>query len=173
MKSHSKICPAEILAGQEPRILIIGDSRHGKDTAARIMASHFGLSFASCSEFAAQAAVFPMVQDHYPDWQTCFADRHNHQAFWHHAIAAYNLRPGPTVVEQILVDHQICVGMRNRNEFEQARRLFDLVLWIDRSYCREREGPDSMQLYMDDADLVLDNNGPVELLERQIIGLAG
>jgi hypothetical protein len=155
-------------AGDRPGILIIGHGGHGKDTAAEIRADVEGLSFVSSSEFCAQKAVFPLVADIYPDWQACYADRRNHRALWYHAIRAYNLRPGPTLAEQVLADHQIYVGMRSRAEFEKARHMFGLVIWVDRSSVLPPEPDGSNELSASDADLVLDNNGTLADLRRAI-----
>lgn len=154
-----------------PRILVIGHGRHGKDTAAAMLAKATGGSFVSSSEFAAQKAVFPLVSDLYPDWQAAYADRANHRELWYHAIRAYNLRPGPMLAEQILEDHDIYVGMRSRAEFERSRNLFDLVAWVDRCEVLPPEPCNSMELTAEDADWVLDNNRSLEHLEVQTVVL--
>lgn len=153
------------------RVLIIGHGRHGKDTAAAMLAEAAGLSFVSSSEFAAQKAVWPLVSDLWPDWRAAYADRAQHRALWFHAIAAYNLRPGPMLAEQILADHDIYTGMRSRAEFERARHVFDFVLWVDRSRILPPEPGASMELRAEDADRVLDNNGGESDLRAQIAGL--
>lgn len=154
-----------------PRILVIGHGRHGKDTAAAMLAKATGGRFVSSSEFAAQKAVFPLVSDLYPEWQAAYADRANHRELWYHAIRAYNLRPGPILAEQILVDHDIYVGMRSRTEFKRSRDLFDLVVWVDRSEVLPPEPGNSMELTAEDADWVLDNNRSVEHLESEVLAL--
>jgi hypothetical protein len=151
------------------KILIIGHGRHGKDTAAEFMQDHGGLSFVSSSEFAAEKAVFPLMADLYPDWRACFEDRANHRGLWHHAIAAYNLRPGPMLAEQILEAHDIYVGMRKRYEFARSRDLFDVVVWVDRSEHLPPEDTFSNELTADDADVVIDNNGDLEQLEANVL----
>lgn len=160
MKSH--------FDGALPKLLLIGHGRHGKDTAGDMLAALCGFRVVSSSEFAAQKAVFPLMQDFYPDWRACFEDRANHRALWFHAIAAYNLRPGPMLAEQILVDHDIYTGMRSRAEFDRSRQLFDLVVWVDRSRELPPEPGASMELTADDADLILDNNSDLAHLARQV-----
>jgi hypothetical protein len=154
-----------------PRILVIGHGRHGKDTAAAMLAKATGGSFVSSSEFAAQKAVFPLVSDLYPNWQAAYADRANHRELWYHAIRAYNLRPGPMLAEQILENHNIYVGMRSRAEFERSRDLFDLVIWVDRSEILPPEPGNSMELTAEDADWVLDNNRCLKHLEVQTVAV--
>jgi hypothetical protein len=147
---------------------VIGHGRHGKDTAAALLAKTTGGSSVSSSEFAAQKAVFPLVSDLYPDWQAAYADRASHRELWYHAIRAYNLRPGPMLAEQILLDYNIYVGMRSRAEFEKSRKLFDLVIWVDRSEVLPPEPGNSMELTAGDADWILDNNKCMEHLDGQV-----
>ncbi|MEH6834795.1 hypothetical protein [Falsihalocynthiibacter arcticus] len=154
------------------KLLVIGDGGHGKDTAAELLAAALGLSACSSSAFAAQRAVFPLVADLYPDWRTAYADRHNHRALWFHAIRAFNLRPGPGLAAQLLDRFDIYTGMRARLEFESARHLFDLVLWVEAGARVPREPGASMELSAADADLVLDNSGDLPALARGVAAFA-
>ncbi len=153
-------------------LLLIGHGRHGKDSAGDILRDRYGLRSVSSSEFAAQKAVFPLVSDLYPDWRAAYEDRHAHRDLWFHAIRAYNLRPGPMLAEQILEAHDIYTGMRARDEFDRARRLFDLVVWVDASHRLPPEPSGSMELSADDADWIVDNNGPPDALPGEIAKLA-
>ncbi|MBL1437847.1 MAG: hypothetical protein COB08_016810 [Rhodobacteraceae bacterium] len=150
------------------KLLIIGHGGHGKDVVADILRRVHGFKSISSSEFAAQKAVFPLVSDLWPDWLACFEDRRAHRALWFHAIAAYNLRPGPGLAEQILIDHDIYTGMRSRREFELSRGLFDRVIWVDRSEILPPEPLGSMELTAADADFVLDNNSDIYALADRV-----
>jgi hypothetical protein len=143
------------------KILIIGHGRHGKDTVGDFLAEIFGLPVKSSSEFVAERAVFPLVSDLYPDWRACYEDRASHRELWFHAIRAYNLRPGPMLAQQMLVDFDVYTGMRSRAEFERARACFDHVLWVDRSSHLPPETGGSMELIAADASEVIDNNGSI------------
>ncbi|MBL4807304.1 MAG: hypothetical protein JKY31_08445 [Rhodobacteraceae bacterium] len=148
--------------------LVIGHGRHGKDTVGEMLAALTGRPFASSSEFAAQKAVFPLMVDQYETWQDCYADRANFRELWFHAIAAYNLRPGPSLAEQVLAEHGTYVGMRKRREFESTRHLFDQVIWVDRSDHLPLEPMGSMELTAGDADFVMDNNGDLLQLQAKV-----
>lgn len=154
------------------RLLIIGHGRHGKDCVSDILRARHGLRGVSSSEFAAQKAVFPLVADLYPDWRAAYEDRHAHRDLWHHAIAAYNLRPGPMLAEQILEEHDIYTGMRKRDELARSRHLFDLVIWVDALRRLPPEPASSMELTAADADLIVDNNGPEDALPGEVAKLA-
>lgn len=153
------------------RLLIIGHGRHGKDSVGDILRDEYGMRVTSSSEFAAQKAVFPLVSDLYPDWRQAYEDRANHRDLWFHAIKAYNLRPGPMLAEQILVDHDIYTGMRSRDEFERSAHCFDLVIWVDASDRLPPEPEGSMQLVAADAGWIIDNNGPEAALPGEVAKL--
>lgn len=153
------------------RLLIIGFGRHGKDSVGDILRDKYGLRSVSSSEFAARKAVFPLVSDLYPDCRAAYDDRHAHRELWFHAIRAYNLRPGPMLADQILVDHDIYTGMRSRAEFERSRQSFDLVIWVDASHRLPPEPAGSMELIADDAGWIIDNNGPPEALPGEVAKL--
>lgn len=149
-----------------PRLLVIGQGEHGKDAAAAILARRLSLAHISSSEFAGRAAVWPLVVDLYPDFAAAYADRRNHRALWFHAMAAYNLRPGPSLAEQLLEHHAIYVGLRGRAEFDRARVLFDAVIWVDAA-ARLGQTAEPIELGPADADLIIDNNGDLADLERE------
>jgi len=154
-----------------PRLLIIGHGRHGKDAVGEILHDRYGLRAVSSSEFAALKAVFPLVSDLYEDHLAAYADRHQHRELWYHAIRAYSLRPGPMLAEQILAENDIYTGMRARAEFERSRALFDCVVWVDAAERVELEPPGSIELCREDADWVVDNNGPEASLPGEVAAL--
>lgn len=154
--------------GSFAKLLIIGHGRHGKDATAEAFQRVCGMRFVSSSEFCAQKVVYPLMADLYPDWRACYEDRARHRALWFHAIKAYNLRPGPTLAQQILTDHDIYVGMRSREEFERTRDSFDVVLWVDALQRLPPEPMGSMELNPCDADLIIDNNGTLQDLETRV-----
>lgn len=142
------------------KILLLGHGRHGKDTVAGNLSIALGYNWCSSSKFAAEKAVYPLISNLYKDWQAAHLDRRNHRDLWFHAICAFNKRPGPSLVEQALVNHDIYVGMRSRIEFENSRPLFDLTIWVDRSKFVPDESATSMELRESDADITLNNNLP-------------
>lgn len=167
----SGVSPFKVNLGGKCRLLIIGHGRHGKDTVSELLAAGYGLCGVSSSEFAAQKAVFPLVSDIYPDWRAAYEARGDHRELWFHAIAAYNLRPGPMLAQQILEHHDIYTGMRRRAEFERSRGFFDCVIWVDASKRLPLEPSGSMELSAKDADLIVDNNGPEAALPGAVADL--
>ncbi|KJZ23279.1 hypothetical protein [Tritonibacter mobilis] len=168
----SGVSPFTMDLGRRVRLLIIGHGQHGKDCTADVLAQQYGLRVISSSKFAARKAVFPLVSDLYVDWREAYEDRHAHRDLWYHAIAAYNLRPGPMLAEQILEQHDVYTGMRRRAELVHSRHLFDLVVWVDAMRRLPPEPSSSMELNATDADWIVDNNGPLEALPGEIAKLA-
>ena len=151
------------------KILIIGKARHGKDTAAQILADKYNLKFASSSEFVAERAVYPtlMPKYGYTSKEEAFADRVNHRTEWRKLISKYNEDDPARLARELIAEHDIYVGMRSADEFDHAQWLFDLILYIEAD---DRVGgiDESMDIEADSADYVIDNNGDLGLLTEQL-----
>ena len=141
------------------KLLIIGHSRHGKDTVAEMLVERMPwLSFMSSSLFVAQTVVrgdLESIGINYLTLEDCYEDRVNHREFWRDSIARY-CNPPERMAQEILSDHDIYVGMRTRREFVAARPLFDEVIWVDRSEILPPEP--SCELTQDDATYYYNNN---------------
>lgn len=158
------------------KLMIFGDARHGKDTAADMLASHFGLSSMSSSFFAAETIMVPYFNRlgiSYPDLATCYADRVNHRQAWFEEIKAYNTPDGAKMGRDLYAKHDIYVGMRNVEEFKalKACRAFDYSIWVDRSKHLPREARTSNTMEPEMADLILDNNGTLAELRVKAVNL--
>ena len=174
-----------------PKFAVIGHARHGKDTVCELMRDRYGLSFTSSSLFCAEKVVFPryrswamgnsepLVDKHMrwpatdPSWITaeqCFEERSKWRAMWFDLIADYN-RPDPATLARAITDeHDIYAGIRSTREFHAAvnEGLFDFVIWVDRSSRLPDEPADSMQLKPWMATYVIDNNGDLDDLKREV-----
>lgn len=118
------------------KLLVLGYARHGKDTVAEYLRDDFGMDFRSSSHFLAEACVRPYLAERgitYATLDECYADRVNHRAAWHDAIAAYNAEDPTKLAREILKVADIYVGLRSNREYVAARPLFDAVLWVDAS----------------------------------------
>jgi len=122
-----------------PKIIILGHGRHGKDTVAEILRKSCGFSFESSSLACAEVVMMPYfasIGRPYSSVEECYADRHtgDNRSVWFDQIKAYNSGDGTRLIRAIFDrGHDIYVGMRNRIEFEEARKLVDYVLWVDAS----------------------------------------
>jgi hypothetical protein len=64
-------------------------------------------------------------------------------------------------------------GLRNSAEFHALRNegIFDYAIWVDRSEHLPPESSDSISIQPWMADFIIDNNGSLELLQRNTISL--
>lgn len=160
----------------KPRIALIGHARHGKDTVAEILRDKYQLGFTSSSLVAAEKIMLPAFKAtgkaFYCDAQECFDDRVNHRAFWFDTISAF-CSTGVELAEIIFEKNDVYVGIRNKREFNACKNagLFDVVLWVDALDRLPPEDATSMTLEPWMADFIIDNNGSLEDLQRNVASL--
>lgn len=137
--------------------------RSGKDTLAELFHEHFGLTFMSSSQASADFFLYDQLKDKYgyKTPEECFSDRVNHRDEWYLAICDYNKDNRARLASEILKRADCYVGMRDKAEFEECKKqgLFDLVIWVDASNRLPPEPGTSFNINMDDADIVIRNNG--------------
>jgi len=159
-----------------PKLLIIGHGRHGKDTVCEILRDQFGFRFQSSSEFCARQFIYQELAPKYgyTSYEQCYADRHNHRAEWFDMIYNYCREDNARLGREIFAEYDIYCGLRNRAEFHAMRNtgVFDHCIWVDRSNHLPPENANSMNLEIWMADYVIDNNGTLQALERNVCDLA-
>lgn len=148
-----------------PKILVLGHARHGKDTIAEILAYALGLTYRSSSLAAAERAVYPVLSYRYgyQSLEECYEDRANHRSEWFELISAYN-DPPFRLAQEILQEADIYVGMRSKQELDACRlmNLFDFIVTVDASQRQPLEHPDSLDIdVFAEADFLIDNNGDI------------
>lgn len=160
---------------RKPKLLIIGHGRHGKDTVAQMIADKMGLKFSSSSDFVGRKAIWPMWgQERYDSYEAMFDDRVNFRSTWGDLIEAYNTPdPSRTGSEMIAEGNDMYVGMRRVREWKACmeNKVFDHVIWVDACNRLPLEGPGSMEMKRDHADMFIDNNGPEENLQVAVDNL--
>lgn len=144
-------------------LMLLGYGHHGKDTVADIL-THYGFTFVSSSWAAAEHVVYPVLSSKYgyQSVEECFNDRANHRQEWYELIKAYNTPDLARLARRIYDQANIYVGIRDRDEFYAAKDegLFDYAIWVDASKRLPVESTNSCTVKPDDADIVIDNNGP-------------
>lgn len=178
----------------KPKIVVLGDARHGKDTVCEMLERLYGLKYTSSSLFCAERVVLPAVQAAWDHWdkfghctlgtvkpalgpyasaQECFEDRGNHRAFWYETIKDFNRPDATRLARAIFEEHDVYCGIRAPSEFNAVFNagLPDLVIWVDRSEHVERESRSSCGVEPWMAHYVIDNNGSFEDLERNVRSL--
>lgn len=154
------------------KVIICGTARMGKDTFAEILRDKHGVTFEGSSSIAARLFIYNALKDimGYSSLGECYEDRHNWRPLWSNLIKAFN-RDNPTrLLEEGLKKGHLYIGLRDSDAVAKAvdEGLVDLIVWVDAgervSY---REGKDSMDITIDIADVVVDNNGTYEDLVKK------
>ena len=155
------------------KLLILGNMRHGKDSFAEILNEHFGLSFQSSSQAAANIFLYDSLKDKYgyKTPEECFEDRVNHRAEWKNMICHYNKDDRAKLAKEILKNSDCYVGMRDREEINECMRqgLFDIIVWIDASDRLPLEPADSFDIDKSCADIIIENNGTFEEFKEKVL----
>lgn len=158
-----------------PKLLIIGNARHGKDTVCDILQEEFDYKFRSSSDFCAEKFIYRELKDKYgySTYEQCFLDRHNHRAEWYDMIHEYCRDDHARLGREIFAENSIYCGLRNKSEFWAMRnaRIFDHAVWVDRSNHLPQEDSSSMTLEPGMADYVIDNNGTLANLRFNTVEL--
>lgn len=157
------------MSEQLPRLMICGYSRHGKDTVCEMMKPW---KFVSSSMFVAKAAVYPTLKTlyDYKSLEQCYDDRHNHRAEWHTLISTYNRQDLARLARELYEEYDIYCGIRCCKEFAvvQNEGLFALSIWVDASERLSPESISSCTVTKGMCDIVLENNGTLEQLEKKV-----
>ena len=158
-----------------PKLLIIGNMRHGKDTLSEIFHDNFGLHYASSSQKASDIFIYDELKDkyNYKTPEECFEDRVNHRAEWYDLICDYNQYDKARLAKGILEYTDAYVGMRDREEIDECinQGLFNLIIWVDASKRLPPEPTDSFNIDPSCADIIIDNNGTEEEFKKRAIRL--
>lgn len=155
-----------------PKLLIIGNCRHGKDSLAELLNEYYGLKFMSSSQAAANIFIYDnlKVKYNYENSVECFEDRVNHRAEWYDMICEYNSVDKARLAKGILEQSDCYVGMRDRGEIDEcvAQGLFDLIIWVDASERLPLESPDSFNIDKSCAHIIVENNGTLEEFKNNV-----
>jgi len=155
------------------KILVCGHAKHGKDTFAELLNEHFGLTFKSSSQSAADIFLYDALKDKYgyKTPEECFEDRVNHRAEWKDLICDYNKDDRAKLAKEILKNSDCYVGMRDRAEIKECMKqgLFDIIVWIDASDRLPLEPADSFDIDKSCGDIIIENNQDYETFKEKVL----
>lgn len=151
-----------------PKILILGHGRHGKDAAAKIIRDVYDLKFETSSMAALydiHTALSAATGIH--SFVELYNRRHENRKLWKALISLYNTPVKSSLARKILSTNDMYVGMRCKDEYEHSKILFDYVFWVDRSRV---EGDDpTMGIEFNPIEMIkIDNNGTLNELKFNI-----
>lgn len=158
-----------------PKLLIVGHGRHGKDTVCEMLEQLYGFTFESSSRFCSRLFIYNKLKDlyGYQSEEECYQDRHNHRIEWYELIHNYCSYDLARLGKAIFSENDIYCGLRNRREFHSMKnqQVFDYCIWVDRSDYLPKESVASMTLEPWMADYVIDNNGDLARLQKNVVDL--
>ena len=134
-----------------------------------MLSLYSGLSAVSSSLFACSRVVVPYLRDRgvaYRDDLECYERRHERREQWYRAIRDYNRDDKSRLAASIFGEHDIYVGIRDREEYLASRGLAIVSFWIDSGRRVSYRDP-TCGVTRDMCDVVVDNNGTIGDLERQ------
>lgn len=157
-----------------PKILILGDARHGKDTMAEMLCIQSSLEFASSSETALDVFLKDVLQQKYglvySSREEAYNDRVNHRDKWYNEICLFNSEDRLKLVKEILKIADVYVGLRSDKEVEAAieQSSFDYIIGVyDYRKPRESKHSNTADVFKY-SDFVIMNNGNLEDLSNKV-----
>lgn len=159
----------------KPKILILGDARHGKDTLADLICAKYGLTSESSSRAALRIFLYDILINEYKrEYKTedeAYEDRIYIRDIWYDEICLYNKDDKTRLVKEILKSSNVYIGLRSDIEVEQAieESLFDMIIGIY-DYRKLRESNDSNTAdVFKYSDIVFINNGTIGDLKNKVL----
>lgn len=155
----------EPLSDKSPVIAVIGPSRCGKDTVARMLRQKLSLNYLGsvswwCKEYVASLLGLPVQEA----WET--RNDGDNGALWGRLIDQRRVGdPGCILREMLDADAQIIPGIRKRAEFAAVRDRFTHVIWVERPGLPVDK---TLDLTQADCDVVIANTGDLGHLEQQV-----
>lgn len=149
-----------------PKLLVLGYAGHGKDTFCEILRDSYGFRFESSSWHCARDVIMPCLDaqeggNPYSSVQDCYDDREGNRQFWFNTIRDFNALDATSLARSILTKNDVYCGMRSADELVtcMSAKLFDHIVWIDRSKHVGPEHVSSCTVTRTMADTVIPNNG--------------
>lgn len=151
------------------KTLICGHGRHGKDSVADLLNKFNRMTASSSSYFVMSKLAEKICSDlGYTTLQECVEKRSLHRAYLYNLIRDYNSPDKARLSKEILTEHDIYIGMRDLEEFNASKNLFDLLIWVDASERLPIESEQSFNIPKKYFDIVIENNGTFEELQEKV-----
>lgn len=155
-----------------PKLIVTGHKGHGKDEVCNILCNLYGLNFKSSSEFAIDKVVTNEFMNlyGYKDTAEVMAnkDKHRHELF--QMISAYNTPDKARLGTELFAEYDIYCGLRNQEELVALEAMHPelVIVWVDARNRKQPEGTNSCTVTKEDAHYVLDNNGTLDDLLKNV-----
>ena len=156
------------------KLLICGHAQHGKDSVADLLCDFNAYTASSSSFFVIKKLEKQMCKDlGLSTAAEVYEKRSLHRQYLYEIIRDYNSPDKARLSKEILNEHQIYVGMRDLEEFNASKHLYDLKVWVDASGRGVPLEPiTSFNIPKDEFDVIIENNGTYDQLVHKVARLA-
>lgn len=156
------------------KILIVGHAQHGKDTVADLLCMFSNYSASSSSKFVMFKMQDKIMEDlNYSSFEECYSKRGLNRTYLYNLIRDYNTPDKSRLSRELLFKHDIYVGMRDLEEYNSSRHLYDLKIWVDSSLRGiAEESVESFNIPRDSFDIVIENSGSYDELVDKVVNLS-
>ena len=156
------------------KLLICGHGRHGKDSVADLLCDFNAYTASSSSFFVIKKLEQKMCKDlGLASAAEVYERRSLHRQYLYETIRDYNSPDKARLSKEILNEHQIYVGMRDLEEFNASKHLYDLKIWVDASGRGVPLEPiTSFNIPKDEFDVIIENNSTYDQLVHKVARLA-
>lgn len=164
------------------KIMILGHKGHGKTTLAKILEKYFGFDFVDTTDKVCSIAkkYLKNNKDTVYTVGSCKVDEfifdniyvNNKDAvrdILKAALRDYTKDDPARLIREQFMDCDVYAGCRSQIEYDAAKELIDLTLWIKDD--RKLEDDPTMDIQLDDSMVVINNSGSITQLERNIKGV--
>lgn len=154
---------------EKMKILVLGHGQHGKGVVSDIL-HNYGVRCCDSSMFSLKEVIWPVIGHQYKDMEECYEDRRKRRELWFTLISEYNKPDRSRLARELLSEYDAYIGMRCDNEFMHSYKLFDLIIWVDRSQ-HQRIDPTMRIQYNRLIMEHIDNNGSLTSTQEQLVQL--
>jgi len=140
-------------------IMILGYSESGKSAAADMLAEKLNMSAINTSDIIMQ----DFADSNNLDVDYVVANKKDLRDDLYQFGREKQAKDPSYPVSKGLENHNIIVGVRNKDEIKASKHLFDHILWIDRASANRNT---TDQIGPEDSTETISNNGSLEDLRR-------
>lgn len=153
--------------GWIPTLALCGHGRCGKDSAAEWLRDNTLLTFKGGCSWTALPYVAGRLGI---STEEAWATRHDNRMEWYHICNEYRKDDPSRLIRDVLKHSDLVCGIRDRKELVDAKEkgLIDLIIWIDRDVPCDP----TVTYTIDDADIVIRNNGDLDSFYKKLGNLA-
>lgn len=157
------------------KIMVLGHKDHGKTTVAELLRNHFGFSFTDTTNKVLHITKKYLKDTGGTDDDVALfdlkyaTDKDSVREVMKKALREYTKDDPARLIRDQFISCDIYAGCRSQTEFDAAKDLIDLTLWVKDD--RKLENDSTMDIQFTEGMIELNNSGSIMQLERNIKGV--